>query len=70
VTPATVTLSGTESLLDDLDSVATQPVSLNGLTANETVSLTLAPPDGVAASPTVVSVTLQITQIAAPTPTP
>jgi YbbR domain-containing protein len=70
VTPATVTLSGTESLLDDLDSVATQPVSLNGLTADETVSLTLAPPDGVAASPTVVSVTLQVTQIATSAPTP
>jgi YbbR domain-containing protein len=69
VTPATVTLSGTQSLLDNLDSVATQPVSLNGLTANETVTLTMAPPSGVAASPTVVSVTLQVTKIAAPSPT-
>jgi len=70
VTPATVTLSGSQSLLDNLDSVATQPVALDGLTANETVSLTLAPPSGVTASPTVVSVTLQVTKIAAPSPTP
>jgi YbbR domain-containing protein len=69
VTPATVTLAGSQSLLDSLDSVATQPVSLSGLTASETVTLTLAPPAGVTANPTVVSVTLQVSRIS-PSPTP
>lgn len=75
VVPSTVVVSGPRDLLNALDSVATAPISLNGLASSATVSVTLAPPAGVTATPTTVVVHLDIVAIspsptAAPTPAP
>ena len=71
VNPATVVLSGPQDVLNALDSVATTAISLNGLTANETVTLDLTPPAGITAAPSTVTVTITVVALpAAPSPTP
>lgn len=59
--PESITLFGPPGILANLQSVSPAPISLNGLTANATISLALVLPDGVlAATTTQVQVTVQI----------
>ena len=70
VSPATVVLSGTQDLLNNLDSISTAPISLNGLTGDETVTVALAPPVGVTVQPSTVTVTILVVALPRPTPAP
>ncbi|MFN2582425.1 MAG: YbbR-like domain-containing protein [Candidatus Dormibacteria bacterium] len=74
VSPATVVLSGPQDLLNALDSIQTSTISLNGLTGNVSVTVSLTPPAGVTAGPDSVTVTISVVSLpaptAAPTPTP
>ncbi|MBV9100072.1 MAG: hypothetical protein JO198_03390 [Candidatus Dormibacteraeota bacterium] len=69
VSPATVVLTGPQTLLNTLDWVSTSSISLNGLTGSETVTVNVTPPAGVTSSPTSVAVTVFITALPTPTPT-
>lgn len=70
VSPATVVLAGPQDLLNSLDSVFTQAISLTGLTGTDSFSVKVTPPAGVTAAPTTVTVTVTIIAIPQPTPTP
>jgi YbbR domain-containing protein len=77
VSPATVVLSGPQDLLNTLDSVGTDTISLNGITGTLSFTVNLTPPAGVTATPGTVTVTITVGTIAqpptsspAPTPTP
>jgi YbbR domain-containing protein len=70
VDPLTVVLSGPQDLLNALDSISTQSISLNGVFGNITVTVSLTPPPGVTASPSSVTVTILVTTLPTPTPTP
>jgi YbbR domain-containing protein len=70
-TPLTVVLNGPQDLLNGLDSIATAPISLTGLsTGDHAFQIKLAPPPGVSTSPDTVSVTVTIAVLPSPTPTP
>ena len=68
--PATVVLSGSQDLLNGLDSIATEPISISGLTGNETVTVPLAPPAGVSVQPSTVTVTILVVALPPPRPSP
>jgi len=51
VSPATVVLNGPQDLLNALDSVATETISLNGIIGTLSVTVNVVPPAGVTASP-------------------
>lgn len=70
VLPAAVTLSGSQDLLNALDSISTTTISLNGLSGSETLTVSLTPPAGVTASPSTVTVTILINTLPTPTPAP
>jgi len=70
VEPPTVVLSGPQDLLNALDSISTQSISLNGVFGNITVSVPLTPPAGVTASPSSVTVTILVTSLPTPSPSP
>jgi len=72
VSPLTVVLSGPQDLLNGLVSVSTSTISINGLTANDTltVPVTVSGLSGVTATPGTVTVTLVVTALSPPTPTP
>lgn len=70
VNPATVVLAGPQDLLNTLDSVAAQTISLAGLTGTESLSLRVLPPPGVTASPATVTVTVVVIAVPQPTATP
>lgn len=72
VSPATVVLNGPQDLLNTLDSVATETISLNGITGTLSFTVNLVPPAGVTASPGRVTVTITVGSIAqsSPSPTP
>jgi len=73
VSPATVVLNGPQDLLNTLDSVSTETISLNGITGTLSFTVNLAPPAGVTATPGKVTVTLtvgSIPQPSSPTPAP
>ncbi len=70
VYPATVVLTGPQDLLNTLDAVSTQTVSLQGLTGTVTITVKLLPPAGVTASPPTAKVTITIAAIPQPTPSP
>jgi len=75
-TPQSITLSGPQDLLNNIDAVSTSNVSINGLTGNVSLSVQLQLPDGVSASVGTITINLVVTPItpatpvATPTPTP
>lgn len=80
--PLTVVLNGPQDLLNTLDSIPTQPVSLNGLQTSRTFTVQIVTPAGVTATPGTVTVTVTVNTAplgtpaatpvpsASPTPTP
>lgn len=70
VDPATVVINGPRDLLNALDSIPTTPVALDGLKADTTVTVNLAPPAGVTSAQSVITVTLQIIPLPSATPAP
>jgi YbbR domain-containing protein len=66
VFPATVVLAGPQDLLNALDSVATEAISVNGITGTLSFSVNLMPPAGVTANPTRVTVTITVGSIPQP----
>jgi YbbR domain-containing protein len=80
VSPATAVLNGPQDLLNTLDSIPTESISLNGITGTLSFSVNLVPPAGVTATPGRVTVTITVgsipqptvqpTATATPTPTP
>jgi hypothetical protein len=70
VTPATVTLSGGQDILNPLDTVGTDAVNVAGLTGDRTFTVTVRAPSGVSASPVTVTVHVSVVAVAVPTATP
>ncbi|MDQ6856683.1 MAG: CdaR family protein [Candidatus Dormibacteraeota bacterium] len=70
VSPATVVLNGPQDLLNTLDSVQTEAISLNGITGTLSFTVDLTPPAGVTANPTRVTVTITVASLSQPTPSP
>ena len=70
VDPQTVVLAGPQDLLNALDSVSTQAISLNGVFGNITVVVPVTPPAGVTSTPATVTVTILVSAIPTPTPSP
>ncbi|MDQ6846090.1 MAG: CdaR family protein [Candidatus Dormibacteraeota bacterium] len=70
VSPATVVLNGPQDLLNTLDSVLTETISLNGITGTLSFTVNVVPPAGVTASPGRVTVTITVGSIAQPSPVP
>ncbi len=70
VDPPTVVISGPRDLLNALDSLTTQAISLTNLNSDTTVTIKLAPPAGVRVSPDTVTVHLKIIALPVPSPTP
>jgi len=68
--PPTVVLSGPQELLNALDSVPTQAISIGGLFGDHTFQVKITPPAGVTAEPDTVTVTLSIVALSTPTPAP
>ncbi|MFN2569071.1 MAG: YbbR-like domain-containing protein, partial [Candidatus Dormibacteria bacterium] len=68
--PPTVLLAGPQDLINSLDSVSTTPIALNGLGEDTTVSVRLAPPAGVRATPDTVNVRLTVTALPGPPAAP
>lgn len=70
VSPATVVLNGPQDLLNTLDSVPTEAISLNGITGTLSFTVNLVPPAGVIATPSKVTVTITVGSFPQPTPPP
>ncbi len=70
VSPPTAVLNGPQDLLNTLDSVQTQTISLNGITGTLSFTVDLAPPAGVTANPSKVTVTITVGSFIQPTPPP
>jgi YbbR domain-containing protein len=70
--PFNVVISGNEDQLNGLNTIDTQPISVAGLSSNQTVTVNLAPPPGITATPdtVVVSIVVAPFQTATPTPAP
>lgn len=67
--PLTVVISGPQDLLNGLDVLSTQPVSMNGLSTGTYVfTVKVLPPAGVTATPDTVTVHVTIAAIPVPTP--
>lgn len=74
VSSPTVVLSGPQDLLNTLDSVPTETISLSGLSGTLTFTVRILPPSGVTAAPGTATVTLTVIALppasSAPTPSP
>ncbi len=70
VSPATVVLNGPQDLLNTLDSVPTQTISLNGVTGTQSFNVEVLPPAGVTATPATVAVTITVIALPQPSPSP
>ncbi len=74
VSSPTVVLSGPQDLLNTLDSVPTETISLSGLSGTLTFTVRILPPSGVTATPGTATVTLTVIALppasSAPTPSP
>lgn len=66
VTPATVVLNGPQDLLNTLNSVGTEAISLNGVTGTLSFTVEVLPPAGVTAFPATVTVTVTVGAYPAP----
>jgi YbbR domain-containing protein len=69
-TPQTVTITGPQDLLNTIDSVGTSPISINGLTSSNTVTVPAQAPAGVSIASGLITVTVLVTPVTPPTPTP
>ncbi|HWF58271.1 MAG TPA: CdaR family protein [Candidatus Dormibacteraeota bacterium] len=70
VSPNTAVLTGPQDLLNTLDSIPTQSISLNGITGTQTFTVHIVTPAGVVATPGTVTVTITVDAIPQPSPTP
>jgi YbbR domain-containing protein len=70
VSPITVIATGSQDLLNTLDSVSTAPIPLNGIFGLYTVSVTISAPAGVTLSQSKATVTIEMGTVPAPPPTP
>jgi YbbR domain-containing protein len=71
VSPSTVVLSGPQDLLNTLDSIPTDLISLNGVNGTVNIVVHIVPPAGVTANPSTVTVTITVDVIPPPpSPTP
>jgi YbbR domain-containing protein len=70
VSPPTVVLNGPQDLLNTLDSVPTETISLNGITGTLSFMVNLTPPAGVTATPGRVTVTITVGSVPQPSPSP
>jgi YbbR domain-containing protein len=70
VSPLTVVLNGPQELLNALDSIPTQAISISGLFSDRTFEVKLAPPAGVTATPDTVTITVTVATLPAPTAAP
>ncbi|TMC49043.1 MAG: hypothetical protein E6J14_09790 [Chloroflexi bacterium] len=68
--PFDVVVAGTEDQLNGLDRIDTQPISIAGLSSNQTVTVKLAPPPGITTTPDTVVVTIVVAPVQTATPTP
>jgi len=68
--PPIVVLSGPQNVLNAYDSIPTTQILLSGLTGNETIRVSLRPPAGITAAPSMVTVTLLVNALPTPAPTP
>jgi YbbR domain-containing protein len=70
VSPATVVLTGPQDLLNTLDSIPTETISLNGLAGTQSFTVHVVAPAGVTATPSTVTVTITVNSIPQPSPSP
>jgi YbbR domain-containing protein len=70
VSPITVIATGSQDLLNTLDTVSTAPIPLNGITGFYTVSVTITAPAGVTLSQSKATVTIEMGTVPPPPPTP
>ena len=70
VNPPTVVLNGPQDLLNTLDSVPTETISLNGITGTLSFTVDLTPPAGVTATPSRVMVTITVGSLSQPSSPP
>lgn len=68
--PLTVVLTGPQDLLNTLDSIPTETISVNGLTSSRTFVVNIVTPAGVTATPSTVRVTITVIAVSTATPTP
>jgi YbbR domain-containing protein len=68
--PLVVVLNGPQDLLSTLDSIPTDPISVNGLTSTRTFVVHIVTPAGVTASPSTVSVTIVVVAVPSSSSTP
>jgi YbbR domain-containing protein len=68
--PFTVVLTGPQDLLNTLDSIPTDTISVNGLTSTTTVTVHIVTPSGVTATPNTVSVTITVVAVPGLSPSP
>ncbi len=65
-----VVLNGPQDLLNNLDSIPTDVISVNGLTGTRTFVVRIVTPPGVTATPGTVSVTITVVAVPSSSPTP
>ncbi len=70
VSPATVVLNGPQDLLNTLDSIPTQTISLSGISGTLSFTVNLVPPAGVTATPSEVTVTITVGSFPQPSASP
>jgi YbbR domain-containing protein len=70
VNPLTVVATGPLNLLNTLDSVATPPIPLAGITGSYTLTVTIVAPPGVTLSTNRVTITIEMGTVPTPPPTP
>ncbi len=70
VSSPTVVLQGPQDLLNTLDSVPTQTISLAGINGSISFTVKVLPPAGVTAAPATVTVTVTVAAIPQPSPSP
>jgi YbbR domain-containing protein len=68
--PLVVVLNGPQDLLNNLDSIPTDVISVNGLTGTRTFVVHIVTPPGVTATPGTVSVTISVVAVPSSSPTP
>ncbi len=68
--PPTVVLTGPQELINGLDSVPTDAISIAGLFGEHTFQVKIVPPAGVTAEPDTVTITISIVALPTPPPTP
>ena len=68
--PLTVVLNGPQDLLNTLDSIPTDTISVNNLTQTTTFTVHIVTPPGVTATPATVTVTVTIVAVPTSSPTP